>query len=122
MRIRRLLEKLNPRREALEVQSALLNLGWDDVELSNGEISTYGDNTIVLTATRKTDNIELPSIVIMNDSIERQADRIEVVGYIDNDDDDGFYWESHDSQPGEFNGLSSTEMIKELEAVYGRVS
>lgn len=119
MRIQRLLEKLSPKREALELQAALIDMGWDDIELDNGDLSVYGDKTVVLTATREISDLELPSIVILS-NVDREATKIKVVGYIDNDDDDGFYWESHDSQPGEFDGLSTAEMIKELERIYGR--
>lgn len=128
MRIRRLLEAtITPRVEALKLQAGLIDLGWDDVEIDNGSDSIYGSKTIVVTAKRGYDAIP-PDVPKINLHLKRRSNllarEVKVVGYIDTADKsmhglDDFYWESHDSEEGEFEGLSTDEMLEELKRLYG---
>lgn len=110
MKIKRLLEA-TPATEALELQTALLELGWDNVNISHGSPNEYGTPAIVLLAVRKNSGAESARYP--------NRRRIKVVGYID---DGGFYWSSHKSSHHEFDGLTTKDMIDELTELYGSVT
>ena len=91
MKIQQLFES-TPTTQAPKVQVVLLELGWDDVDITTTPLNEFGTPTIVLTAVRSKDAIiKRSSTAVRGVGYFRR--RIKVVGYIDEPD---FYWKSHD--------------------------